>query len=553
MSSLLDVPPAVHAEFHGKYPQSFAVLKLPPAASGKRVPNSGTYPPQADDPVEPTSSYDSAISGSWGSFAHGGPVPRKALESPPRVHDASFAQWEVLTLPKQCTLSNALDIVARTNRDRRRLIKIKLRFADASELTFERKDVGDPATLAFRGNHLPNKAFEKLTRAGKRGGKNQPNLTFIVDSRGHRQRRGGSESPTRLPAIGGKAVSLPLRYPTSDERKELFQRLDPNGNGMLSLAELDRGVIMLWPEFNNKPAVMRAYKAADVNGTGFIGKREFKYFLKYLQYYNDLWRTFSTIDSSADRRVTLQELREGASAIAVPKAELEAAFRTMDRNKGGYVLFDEFAMWMAKNKVDKELGPLTRRAQENAASYAPAARSRSSSQATRSSRGSGAVLRKRPKLPPLNYPTSADRKKLFERLDPNGNGTLSLAELDKGVVELWPHFNHKPALMRAYKAADTSGNGWIGKREFKHFLKYIVYFVELWNAFADIDTSDDRRLSREELARAGNIFGMSKQELNKAFDQMDKNQGGHVLFDEFCMFMAQHKADLELTKDGSEV
>jgi len=141
---------------------------------------------------------------------------------------------------------------------------------------------------------------------------------------------------------------------------------------------------------------------------------------------------------------------------------------------------------------------------------------------------------------------------LFQRLDPNGNGHLSLAELDKGVVELWPHLNHKPAVMRAYKAADTSGNGWIGKREFKHFLKYLVYFVELWNTFADIDTSDDRRLTKAELVSGGGLIGLSKGELEHAFDSMDKNKGGYVLFDEFCMYMAKQKADTELSRDPSE-
>jgi hypothetical protein len=34
---------------------------------------------------------------------------------------------------------------------------------------------------------------------------------------------------------------------------------------------------------------------------------------------------------------------------------------------------------------------------------------------------------------------------------------LSLAEIDKAVIELYPHLaKDKPAIMRAYKAADTS-------------------------------------------------------------------------------------------------
>ena len=77
-------------------------------------------------------------------------------------------------------------------------------------------------------------------------------------------------------------------------------------------------------------------------------------------------------------------------------------------------------------------------------------------------------------------PSKAERDAAFKRMDYNGNGVvtptqqsaaacafyslffrvvacalqLSLAEIDKAVLGIWPQFNHKPALMRAYKAAD---------------------------------------------------------------------------------------------------
>ena len=39
----------------------------------------------------------------------------------------------------------------------------------------------------------------------------------------------------------------------------------------------------------------------------------------------------------------------------------------------------------------------------------------------------------------------------WNSLDYNGNGKVSLAEVDKWVVTRYPVLNHKPALMRAYK------------------------------------------------------------------------------------------------------
>jgi hypothetical protein len=47
---------------------------------------------------------------------------------------------------------------------------------------------------------------------------------------------------------------------------QLFNQFD-NGNGRLSLAEIDRAIISFYPQYGtNKRAIMRAYKAADTNG-----------------------------------------------------------------------------------------------------------------------------------------------------------------------------------------------------------------------------------------------------------------------------------------------
>ena len=87
--------------------------------------------------------------------------------------------------------------------------------------------------------------------------------------------------------------------------------------------------------------------------------------------------------------------------------------------------------------------------------------------------------------PEIHAPSKEERTKLFNRLDNNGNGGLSLAEIDKGVIELWPSFNCKPALLRAYKAADKSGDGFIGRREFRLLLKLRLR-LQYWNSGAEV-------------------------------------------------------------------
>ena len=60
-----------------------------------------------------------------------------------------------------------------------------------------------------------------------------------------------------------------------DERDEIFSRIDGNGNGILSLAEIDGFVKAEYPGEFHKQALIRAYKAADVSKDGLIERPEF--------------------------------------------------------------------------------------------------------------------------------------------------------------------------------------------------------------------------------------------------------------------------------------
>jgi hypothetical protein len=71
--------------------------------------------------------------------------------------------------------------------------------------------------------------------------------------------------------------------------------MDVNGNGYLSLAEIDKGmrdVAKIPILFNLKPVMMRAYQSAknklkskNQHGDDYVSKAEFKYLLRYLRQY----------------------------------------------------------------------------------------------------------------------------------------------------------------------------------------------------------------------------------------------------------------------------
>jgi hypothetical protein len=58
---------------------------------------------------------------------------------------------------------------------------------------------------------------------------------------------------------------------------------------------------------------------------------------------------------------------------------------------------------------------------------------------------------------------------MWSVLDVNGNGIVSLAEVDRWIVQTFPLLNHKPALMRAFVRTtkrEGDGDDWVERHEF---------------------------------------------------------------------------------------
>ena len=144
-------------------------------------------------------------------------------------------------------------------------------------------------------------------------------------------------------------------------RKEQWNQLDINGNGLLSLAEIDKGmqdVIKLPALFDTKPVMMRAFQAAkdkvqskSEHGADYVEKKEYRYLLKYLRQYFEYWVAFDRVDTDGDRRVSFEEFagaKEQLTKWGIDMSDPEVSWQACDADGGGQVLFDEFASWAIK-------------------------------------------------------------------------------------------------------------------------------------------------------------------------------------------------------------
>ena len=149
-----------------------------------------------------------------------------------------------------------------------------------------------------------------------------------------------------------------------------------------------------------------------------------------------------------------------------------------------------------------------------------------------------------PKLPTdLSAPSRVARRKLFKGFDGNGNGFLSLAEVDRGVRDVLGSdelFDAKAVIMRAFQAAKAAGRSRSPHGEdyvedgveFRLLLVYLKRYFEMHAMFREIDSSGDQRLDEGEVKAALPLlrgWGMDVgDDAAAVFGQMDVDSGGKV-------------------------
>jgi len=337
--------------------------------------------------------------------------------------------------------------------------------------------------------------------------------------------------------------------------KTLWKRLDFNGNGIVSLAEIDKLVVEMtsggtWPDWlNNKPALMRAYKKTilvDGDGDDWVQKHEFSALLLNIFWFNKLFKLFDTINGD-DRRIDVGEFSKGLSMLGLNLTgqDVQEEFKKMDTNGGGQVLFVEFCSYI-RNRVNPDHNPTFDADIVSGESCGKVMRKTHGNKATHShfvtKKNLSMFDELETKIKTI-MKSQDELKKLWHSLDFNGNNIVSLAEIDKMAVDQFPLLNHKPALMRAYKATIKAGNGddWVQKKEFKMLLGNLFYFNKIFWLFENVDGDADRRLTAAEFKKLLTICGakMSDQEIQSDFRKVDKNGGGIILFDEFCKYFTE--------------
>eukprot|EP01063_Lacrimia_lanifica_P024247 TRINITY_DN3219_c0_g1_i1.p1 TRINITY_DN3219_c0_g1~~TRINITY_DN3219_c0_g1_i1.p1 ORF type:complete len:189 (+),score=113.83 TRINITY_DN3219_c0_g1_i1:69-635(+) len=180
--------------------------------------------------------------------------------------------------------------------------------------------------------------------------------------------RGGDEAMKDLNwAELSKKLPTGLTRDDKQKRRQVFNRMDMNGNNYLSLAEVDKGVrdiLKCDHLFNAKPVMLRAFNAVKdtapahtPHSDDYVTRSEFRLLLVALRQMFELWVMFEIIDTGDDRRIDLGEFTKASEQLkawGVKIDDPEATFKEVDKNGGGQILFNEFVDWAMKKGLDLE-------------------------------------------------------------------------------------------------------------------------------------------------------------------------------------------------------
>ena len=140
-----------------------------------------------------------------------------------------------------------------------------------------------------------------------------------------------------------------------------------------------------------------------------------------------------------------------------------------------------------------------------------------------------------------SWPKNAEeRKRLYYKYS-SGRERLSYQflemmikgeEIFKGVTKQIT----KRAYIKADAIGDSKSEGLITRKEFPYFLKYLLYFTDLFKAFDKMDEDRNNKLTFDEFVKNRNALEdkMTKSRAEELFKMMDKDGGGSISFDEFC-------------------
>ena len=303
--------------------------------------------------------------------------------------------------------------------------------------------------------------------------------------------------------------SVGMTFGSVSDAKTAFRRFDTNGDGVIDKDEMKQLMSVAGGKVVSSSEVETLFKKGDLDGDGQIDIQEFIKLMfptsaealtklqRSFNSLNDVKTGFRQCDVDGDGHITKEELRSMMKNFS--GAEVDAIFALGDKDQSGGINFSEFIAMMIPN--------------------------------------AGSILKK----VASNFSSEQQVIDGFKKIDSNGDGAISKAEMKNGLKL------SDQELEVVFALGDIDQDGEISLSEFvrlmcpaaesglNRFRNSFRNIQEVVSAFKRFDTNGDGALSQQELVHGMRSSGakLTAAEMKAIFILADVNQDGEVNYIEF--------------------
>ncbi|RGB39166.1 hypothetical protein C1646_664845 [Rhizophagus diaphanus] len=331
-------------------------------------------------------------------------------------------------------------------------------------------------------------------------------------------------------------ADIAIEEPDRAQIKKIFEYFDCNGNGGLSRAEVDKAVVELYPHLacgkdTKAAAIDKAYNKANISKIKYIKFNEFESFIKKLH------------ECCEEAIITTEK---------PDKALIRKSFDKFSDNDNTYLSFSEVnsaVIELYPHFMNEKNKPVIKQACENKLSKLTLENGHMDFEEFESIIDSLHYYNEKSNI--TFYKLSEDQiKKIFDIFDYNRDGILSKSEIKDAVIRLYPHLSKEDFVIeRAYKAADTSQDGFIEFEEFVHLVDLLHYYNELSHIFKKLDVDKNGYIDFKEFKKGHELIGRDTI-LKGQFARICKKNDGRLPFDEFCIYASKIKLMSGMLQDA---